>query len=177
MREHVDSFTAHHFAGDGESLGSRDFEIAQLSNRWLEVCTALLADSGPIFDRGMGSTLDRYQIKCTAGIVEFSVAGAPALFAVIVPAAPSEHSAALLNTFIAQVGALAKELCPDVASFQRALGAVPERPALVVVNWLNAEIPGVDQEAIFQLAIHFAGAYLRWFEVLPFAAADGLAAR
>lgn len=158
-------------------MGSRKFEVAQLSTRWLDVCTALLTESGPIFDRSMGSMLDHYQIKCTADIVQFSVAGIPALFAAVVPAAPSEQAAALLSTFIVQVGALAKRVCPDVGSFQRALGAVSGRPALVVVNWLNADIPEADQEAMFQLALHFAGAYLRWVAVQPVTAADGFAVR
>lgn len=171
----MESFTAYHFASDGESLGSRLLEASQLSPRWLAVCSELLADNGPVFECSMGSTLEHYRIKCTAGIVHFSVSNAPALFAAIVPDQPHVQAEAVLTTFATHVGALTpvKQQCPDVASFQRAIAAIPERPAYVVLNWFNAEVPEPDQEAIFQLSLHFAAAYLRWGAVQQAVQGDG----
>ncbi|MGH8524971.1 MAG: hypothetical protein ACREXY_12395, partial [Gammaproteobacteria bacterium] len=98
-----------------------------------------------------------------------------ALFAAIVPAYPHVQAEAVLTTFAAHVGALTpvKEQCADVASFQRAIAAVPERPVYVVVNWFNAEIPEPDQEGIFQLSLHFAAAYLRLGAVQQAVQRDG----
>ena len=178
MKDHIESFSVHHFAFDGEALGSHSFQVAQLSPRWLGVCSALLEANGPVFDQNMGSTLEHYQLKCTGGICHFSVSSAPALFAAIVPSPNQMQSEAVLSTFAAHVGSfpLVKQQCKNVAAFLHAIAAVSDRPALIVVNWFNAEVQEQDQEAIFQLALHFAAAYLQFGAAQPGAAADGSAA-
>jgi hypothetical protein len=165
----MDSFATHHFAPDGESLGSGQIEISQLSPRWLVVCASLLGDNGPIFEQSMGSTLERYRIKCTAGICHFSVSGAPSLYAVVIPPGNGVQGAGLLNTFINHIGAsqTIQQQCANVSCFQAALAAITDWPAFIVVNWFNSEIPESDQEAIFQLALHFAAAYLQFAAVQP----------
>jgi hypothetical protein len=47
-------------------------------------------------------------------------------------------------------------------AFLSRIETTAERPAFVIVNWLNQRVQEQDSNAIFQLALHFAGAYLKW---------------
>jgi len=176
----MNSFRIEHFAFDGEALGAQAQLLSQLSPKWLAIGEDLLATHGPVFTQNMGSTLSHYEIKCAAGLCWFSVAATPALFGVVLPVSPDAQSRALLTTFVSQLQCAKPVLehCRDVPEFLGRISSLKERPVFIVVNWLNPNIPAQDQEAMFQLATHFAGAYLQWHTLAQRAVpADGPASR
>lgn len=141
------SFTIAHYALDGESLGVATRNSADLSQQWMDVCSQFFDTHGPIFSESMGGTLSRYMVKCTAGMFEFRVAESRVFVGAVLVGRNEE-----------QDRALAKVLALHVKSVD-----VPTpRPLFVVVNLLNQEVTQNDQHAMFELAVHFAAAYLVW---------------
>lgn len=160
MKNCTNTFVVHHFAFDGEKLGTATIDPLELSERWLAVADDLLSD-GPIFSRTLGSTLDHYEIKCTAGIFEFLVSGAPAFFGVLLSSDVEEQNQKLFEVFAAQLSSSlpVKNECSDTACFIESMASIKERPACIVINWFNADVAPRDQEAMFQFVYHLAAGY------------------
>ena len=158
------AYSVFHYTYDGELLGEKSIQDSELSSKWLAICGDLIATNGPIFKQNLGSTLERFEIKCTAGICHFNVGGAPAFFAAILSVQPDQQSLALLDVFVSHLSSmpLVVDSISNLSAFQAELRAISTRPTFLVVNWLNPDISSQDQEAAFQLALHFAGAYLQW---------------
>lgn len=163
MKNCTKSFVVRHLAFDGEELGTATIDTSELSEKWLAVADNLLND-GPIFTRTLGSTLGHYEIKCTAGICEFLVSGAPAFFVMLLPSDAEDQNQKLFEVFAAQLTSSlpVKEEYSDIEAFLENIASVAERPACVVINWFNAHIAPRDQEAMFQFVCHFAAAYFKW---------------
>lgn len=162
MRDYTKAFVVHHFAFDGEELGTATIDLSKLAERWLTAADNLL-DGGPIFTRTLGSTLDHYEIKCTAGICEFLVSGAPVFFGILLPSDVEEQNQKLLEVFAAQLSSSVpvKEACCDIAGFLDDIALIKDRPACIVINWFNVDVAPRDQEAMFQFVYHFAAAYFQ----------------
>jgi hypothetical protein len=165
MKISTETFVVNHFAFDGETLGSTTIGPSELSERWFAVADALLSD-GPVFNRTLGSTLDHYEIKCTAGICEFRVSGAPAFFGILLPQDAEEQNQKLFEVFAAQLRSSrpVKDGSSDTACLLESLASIKVRPACIVINWFNADVAEVDQEAMFQFVYHFAAAYFQWLK-------------
>jgi hypothetical protein len=144
------TFSITQYAPDGEILGQADMTIDQLSTRWLCVCHDLIDAAGPVFDRSMGSTLERFSIECTGAICRFKVNGVVLFSAVMLTSVADAHFQQTLSYFATQL---------DPASpFE-----VPARfPAVLVLNTFASGINESDATALFQLVYHFAGAYFSW---------------
>ena len=144
----MDAFAIACFAPNGELLGSSELQVSELSSKWLGVCTELIEAGGPILDESMGSTLSDYRIKCTAGLCHFTVSGQLLYVAAIFPRSADEQNAQLMRVFTQQLG--------------RTFPVDASGPLFLVVNLLKQDVPEADSAAMFQLAYHFAAAYLKW---------------
>lgn len=146
----METFSVVHYAPDGEILGQSDLAIEKLSSRWLSVCHDLIDTGGPVFDRSMGGSLERFSIQCAGAICHFKVNGVVLYSAVMVVDAAAANFQQALSYFAAQLD--------DGAPFD-----APARfPAVLVLNTFAAGIHESDAAALFQLAYHFAGAYFTW---------------
>ena len=146
----MEAFLVAHYAPDGEVLGMSDLAANQLSARWLGVCRDLIDAAGPVFDRSLGSTLERFSIECAGPICRFKVNGVLLYSAVLIASGAAANLQQTLSFFSGQLEVGAPFEAP--AYF----------PAFLVLNTL---VPGVDESeraALFELAYHFAGAYFSW---------------
>lgn len=144
----MDSFTLQHFAFDGEILGSSELKFSQLSEKWLKLCSELLDYHGPVFGTYLGSTLNHFHVKCTAGFCCFSVHNQVLYVAALLSSGSSEQNSKLIGLLSSQFG--------------HTFPITHTEPALLIVNLLNEEISENEQHAMFQLAYHFAAAYFCW---------------
>lgn len=159
----MQSFRIFHYTFDGELLGSAKMEHSKLSPKWISLADGLLT-GGPIFNRSLGGPLSRYEIQLTAGVCEFRVDGYKAFSAVLLTASSETKNQSLLEAFSSQLerALLPANACADLPGFMNELKAICERPAFVVINWLNDNVSEQDQGAMFQFAYHLAGSYFRW---------------
>jgi len=146
----MEAFSVAHYAPDGELLGRSDLEVEQLSGLWLGICRDLIDSSGPVFDRSMGGTLERFSIECAGTICRFKANGVVLFSTVLITSAAAANLQQTLSYFAAQ-------LDPG-ATFE-----APVRfPALLVLNTFAPGIDEDDRAALFQLAYHFAAAHFSW---------------
>ncbi|MBD7923163.1 hypothetical protein [Xanthomonas bonasiae] len=127
-----------------------DLDANQLSARWLGVCRDLIDAAGPVFDRPLGSTLERFSIDCAGPICRFKANGLPVYSAVLITNGATANCQQTLSFFSGQLEAGAPFEAP--AHF----------PAFLVLNTLALGVAESDRAALFQLAYHFAGAYFSW---------------
>lgn len=144
------NFSIVHFAIDGEFLGGAERNTADLSPRWMDVCSQFFNSFGPVFSENMGSTLSRYEVKCSAGMFEFSVSGILAFVGAVLIGKDEARDQALVHFLMSRVGSI------DMPN---------ERPLFVIVNLLDPNVTETDQGAVFDLALHFAAAYVIWSSV------------
>jgi len=163
MNSVAEDFQICHYAFDGELLGSSEMKGSTLSSRWLDVTYDLLA-AGPVFRSSLDGSLSAYELRCAAGICQFLVGGLPSFSGVLLSSAAEEQNRQLLEVFCRQLeqSPLVASECSSLPEFRQALYGIRARPAFVVVNWLNPDVSEQDQEAMFQLAYHFASSYFRW---------------
>jgi len=146
----VEKFRVAHYAPDGELLGSAEFDLAQLSSRWMAACSDLIeANGGPVFARSLGSTLEHFTIESAPGFCSFKVSGVTLFHAVLLTGSEGNTPALL-----AHFGGLLHQPVESLAP--------PHYPAALVLNTLAPGVSEQDREAMFQLAYHFAGAYFIW---------------
>ena len=144
------AFSVAHYAPDGELLGQSDLELDQLSSRWLGICHDLIDAAGPMFERSLGGTLERFSIECAGAICRFKVDGVVLYSAVLVASAAATNLQQTLTYF-------ASQLDPG-APFEVPAGF----PAFLVLNTFAPGIDDDDRAALFELAYHFAGAHFSW---------------
>jgi hypothetical protein len=159
----VECFHISHYAFDGELLGSSEMKRAGLSEKWLGVTSDFLA-TGPIFSCKLSGTLEGYTVECTAGICQFRVRGNLAFSGALLVSGAEEQNQQLLEVFCRSLerAPLVTGAGSNSRDLLKALRETDQRPAFLVVNWLNPDISQQDQEAMFQLAYHFAGSYFQW---------------
>ncbi|MFM9928350.1 hypothetical protein VLK31_35645 [Variovorax sp. H27-G14] len=128
--------------------------VDALSKKWLAYCEDLLC-SGPIVATHLDGPLDSWSVECTAGKCNFSIGGRVVYACAILRSggkAAELQNQQLLDSLSSPAWQSVRAQAPD------------ERPLFIVMNLFPEGVSSKDSEAMFQLAYHFAAAYLNWFE-------------
>lgn len=146
----VNPLLIHEYAVDGALLYSGQLARDKLSARWVQLWRDLLDARGPVFACSLGSTLTRFSVDSVPGICHFKVDDTVVYIAAVLPSDTAENYQTSLGHFAG--------LLDSRAHFHP-----PERcPAFLVLNLEQADIAAVERDALFELAYHYAGAYLDW---------------
>ena len=147
----METFKVIHCAMDGELLESADLEFSNLSPKWLNYCSELLT-SGPTFSTTLDGPLSTWRVTCTAGLCRFEIDDTLVLVGVVLRPNAEQQNQALLNLL-------------SSPEWNAVLAHTPsERPMFAVADLLPEAGSDENNEALFQLAYHFAGAYLKWHQ-------------
>lgn len=147
----MESFRVMHCAIDGELLESSTLHVEALSKKWLAYCEHLLS-GGPIVATHLDGPLASWSVECAAGRCNFRIGDSVVYACAILRSGAERQNQQLLDSLSSPMwqGVLAH--APD------------ERPLFIVMNLFPEDVSSKDSEAMFQLAYHFAAAYLNWFE-------------
>ena len=144
--------TITHCAADGELLQRASMPLSRMSAKWLAVCRELLA-AGPILNTRLQGPLADWRVRCTWGKCQFSIGDDLVFVAAILPENNQVQNDQLLSV-------LRKD-----SVWRDILQHLDEaRPALVIANFFPLAVTDELNEAMFQLAYHFAAAYCLWME-------------
>ena len=152
------------FYPDGNAPETADYPIARLSAKWLKVCADLLADSGPVFVRNMGSTLSQFDIRMGGPVGELLIHGKRAFEFAISRGNFSTQDIATIDHFTT----VYRKACSAAGSSicEKSLAAIRDsasKPSLLLFDYSDVDASS-DKEAIMQLGLHLAAAYLRYLE-------------
>jgi hypothetical protein len=145
------------FAIDGSLIGLGEWQIADLSPKWLGVCEQLLRDHGPSFCTTLGQMLDHIEIKLTsargAGLGAFSVHGHVATSTACFRGEDAGAEGELMKMFIDSLcrTAVVRQAQATTHPFAE-MTKITARPLHVVVAWANAAIADEDQRVVAELA-------------------------
>lgn len=147
----MESFRVIHCAVDGELLESSTLHVDALSKKWLAYCEDLLC-GGPIVATHLRGPLASWSVECAAGKCNFSIGDHVVYACAILRSGAELQNKQLLDSLSSPVWQSVRAQASD------------ERPLFIVINLFPEEVSSKDSEAMFQLAYHFAAAYLNWFE-------------
>jgi hypothetical protein len=140
-----------HCAIDGELLESSTLHVEALSMKWLAYCEHLLS-GGPIVATHLDGPLASWSVECAAGRCNFRIGDSVVYACAILRSGAERQNQQLLDS-------LSSPMWQGVLTH-----ALDERPLFIVMNLFPDAVSSKDSEAMFQLAYHFAAAYLNWFE-------------
>lgn len=122
-----------------------------LSKKWLAYCENLLC-GGPVVATHLDGPLASWNVECAAGKCNFSIGDHVVYACAILRSGAELQNNQLLDSLNSPV-------------WQSVLAqASDERPLFIVINLFPDDVSSKDSEAMFQLAYHFAAAYLKWFK-------------
>jgi len=153
------------FTIDGESLGVHEWDVAQLSAKWLSFAQQLIHENGSVLRRSLGGPLSHLEIKLTAAdgiglgtmFANDQIVVSTAYFGGANPAEERELETMFLESL--RGSAPVKRHASMDLPFDQ-LRTIRERPLHVVVVWGNPQVSDQDHELIREFANHFAGAFL-----------------
>jgi len=148
------------FFPDGEAPEISRIETSRLSKRWLDVCSGMLNDLGPVFQHNMGSTLTHFDVHLAGPMGRLLAFGKACYeFSISLGESSDQDSQALshFRDFL-------KQACKTAGSALSpgAIAALSERintPSLIMFDYCNSGIGDDQKLAIGQLGIHLANAY------------------
>lgn len=147
----MESFRVMHCAVDGELLESSTLHVDALSKKWLAYCEDLLS-GGPIVATHLDGSLASWSVECVAGKCDFSIENRVVYACTILRSGAEQQNQQLLDSLSSPVWQSIRTQASD------------ERPLFIIINLFPEDVSSKDSEAMFQLAFHFAAAYLNWFE-------------
>lgn len=158
------SFTIAPFAVDGVLEGQGTWSIADLSPKWIVLCSDILDAGGAALDHTLAGPLSKLRIKCTlakgAALITILVLGRPASSAAFASGKSIEADADILSMFAAS---MANVCMGFYASSDRPFGVIEtlsDRPLLAVVPHSDALITDQEHDLARELMLHFAAALL-----------------
>jgi len=148
------------FFPDGEDPEISQIETSHLSKRWLDVCSGMLDDLGPVFKHNMGSTLAHFDVCLAGPMGRLLVFGKACYEFCISLGESSDQDSQALDHFLDFLKQACKttgsELSPvAIAAFSGRSSA----PSLMMFDYCNSGIGDDQKLAIGQLGIHLANAY------------------
>ena len=158
-------YTIASYTPEGFFVGKGEWELSKLSDKWLTICKDIITRHGPVFQHNMGEALSYLDIAFTAGIGHFYVDGRPAFTLALLSGENSDHDETILAEFdqyLREDGGV-QDQCPDIDSFSESVRSHNDRPLCISVIRSDPAIDAKKFDAVMELGIHFAGAYLCYF--------------
>ena len=141
-------FLVYHYAPDGELLGRAQFNADNLSRRWVAFCDELLVACGPVFAQRLEGALSHFSIEGAGPICRFSVRSNVVYSCILLSMADASRRDSSIAWFVGQLRSSEGFFAPD------------RIPAFLVLDTLSPETEEHDREPLFELARHYAAAYL-----------------
>jgi hypothetical protein len=151
------------FGLDGESVGVGAWHISMLSPEWLAICAEQLR--GKRTELSWGGKLPGIKVKLTCasdtaiGTIYVNNQVASSLLLLSGQSASAESAVAqmFVNSLRRMMHSRAH---PSASTLFEGVLNLKERPLLIVVPWPEAGISADVQEAVRELGLHVAGAFL-----------------
>ena len=162
---HEIKFDSALFAPDGELLGIKTWNLSELSPKWLGVCQSILKDSGKVFRYRMEQTLSHLELSLTSangsGLGAFYAHGNIVLSVAYLRGEDLQSEDEVLQMFVSSLRQvnLVQKVQTDDTPFASIFG-LKQRPLQIVVIWGNMSVSEQDQDLVFELSDHLAGAFL-----------------
>jgi len=161
----IDRFWIAPFVLDGELLGVGEWRFEDLSSRWIEVCTSLIEQYGPVFDENLQGPFSHIRIRCTA-------TGSGAMVILYAHDLAASSSVIVLGTAPAaeaqMLAMFAENICASTLRYQVSglskpfdeMTTLPQRPIAMVVPWAQSSISEQDHDLVTELMRHLAAALI-----------------
>ena len=158
------SFTVAPFGIDGALEGMAEWQVDDLSPKWIGVCSDLFDANGASFNHSLDGPLSYLCIKCNSGqgaaLVTISVHDRPVSLAVFASGRSREADLEALTIFTASVAQASAHFHSAEGRAFSALPMITDRPLLAVVPWPDALIADQEHALARELMLHFAAALL-----------------
>jgi hypothetical protein len=158
-------YTIASYTPDGFFVGKGEWDLSRLSEKWLTICKDIISRHGPVFQHNMGAALSYLDIAFMAGIGHFFVDGRPAFSLALLSGETVEQDENILTEFVQYLreDENVMDRCPDIDGFVESVKSHNDRPLCISVIWSDPVIDDKKYDAVMELGIHFAGAYLCYF--------------
>ena len=155
-------FTIAPFGLDGSPEGRAVWNVADLSSKWIGVCSDLIRENGTSFDKSLGGHLNHLSIKCVsvngAALITISVHNRPVSLGAFASGVEPQSDLDALTMFAESTSqATLRFHAPDGEAFSE-LYAITGRPLLVVVPWPDPLVSDQEHELAREIMLHFIGA-------------------
>ena len=153
------------FAPDGEMLGIKTWNASELSPKWFGICRSILENSSDVFRYRFAQNLSHLELSLTsangAGVGAFYAHGNIVLSTAFLRGEDSQSENEALEMFVSSLRRvdLVQKLQLDNSPFAEVFN-LKQRPLQIVMIWGNTLVSEQDQDIVFELSDHFAGAFL-----------------
>jgi hypothetical protein len=157
-------FTIAPFGIDGSLEGRAVWNIADLSPKWIGVCSDIIRENGTTFDRSLGGQLKHLSIKCitvkAAALVTISAHNRPVSLGAFALGVEPQSDIDVLTMFARSTSQSTSRFhAPDREAFAE-LYAITDRPLLVVVPWPDLLVSDEEHDLAREIMLHFIAALL-----------------
>ncbi|MGC5799353.1 hypothetical protein [Sphingomonas sp. NFX23] len=152
------------FGLDGSLEGRAVWNVADLSPKWIGVCSDLIRENGTTFDKSLGGNLNHLSIKFVsanaAALVTISIHNRPVLLGAFASGKEPQSDVEVLTMFAESTSqATLRFHAPDSEAFSE-LYAITDRPLLVVVPWPDPLVSDQEHDLAREIILHFIGAFV-----------------